>query len=326
MPTLRRKKWLLLVGKILLLAALAWFVRGSLESGLAELQKHQWQPQPAWLALGGVFYLLAMLPSALFMQRLLVATRQPTSTWATLRAFYVSQIGKYTPGKALVVVLRTALLRGPGVENTVVAATVFAETLTSMAVGAFWAAVLLAAMPRPAPLWIVAAVGMFLATGLPTLPQVMQVLLERLGIGRINPTAAEKLGSVSYGNLATGWLTISVGWLVYGLSLWATLRGVGCQEAGAAAALPLHVAATALAVVGGFLTLIPGGILTRELIFLQLLQPVYPQHALVASGMLRLVWLVAEVAMALVLYPCGRRWGAALPEQVPAAEPPTAVP
>jgi uncharacterized membrane protein YbhN (UPF0104 family) len=301
------RKWLLLAGKLAVVAVLAWWVHDSIRKGLEELGKHSWQAQPGWIALSGLLYLAAMFPSALYMQRLLVATGQDAPLPATLRAFYVSQVGKYTPGKAMVVLLRIALLRRPGIEGTVVAAAAFAETLTTMAVGSFWAMVLLIVWHRDSPGLIAAAGAMFLATGLPTLPHVMQWLIRLLGVSRINPTAAEKLGNVPYGTLAAGWLGISLAWPLYALSLWAALRGLG-QDAHVLHDMPLHLTSVALSVVAGFLALIPGGLGVREFVLLKLLLPRYGETvAIVSVGLLRLVWLVAEVLISAILYPCGRR-------------------
>ena len=64
-----------------------------------------------WLVLSGVLYLVAEIPFAWFWYLVLSDTHQQTTLGSTLRAFYVSQAGKYAPGKALVVVLRTVFSR-----------------------------------------------------------------------------------------------------------------------------------------------------------------------------------------------------------------------
>jgi uncharacterized membrane protein YbhN (UPF0104 family) len=73
--------------------------------------------------------------------------------------------------------------------------------------------------------------------------------------------------------------------------------------------LHLDTAAVALAVVGGFVSMIPGGLVAREAALVGLLgrQLGDPGLALIAAAVLRLVWLAAEVAIAGVLYPIGKR-------------------
>ena len=71
----------------------------------------------------------------------------------------------------------------------------------------------------------------------------------------------------------------------------------------------------ALAVVLGFVSMLPAGVGVRDIAMLQLLAPRLEQlvpHqgqllALVAVVVLRLVWLSAEALLAAVLYPLGAR-------------------
>ena len=70
--------------------------------------------------------------------------------------------------------------------------------------------------------------------------------------------------------------------------------------------LTLHTAAVALGVLAGFLTFIPGGLGGREYVHTQLLLPVYgPVAALYSAVVLRVVWLVSEVAVSGLLYLAG---------------------
>jgi uncharacterized membrane protein YbhN (UPF0104 family) len=67
--------------------------------------------------------------------------------------------------------------------------------------------------------------------------------------------------------------------------------------------LPLLTAAVALAMVAGFLSLLPGGIGVRELIVIPLLQPQFGQVvAILSAVLLRIGWMAAELLVAVVLY------------------------
>ena len=67
--------------------------------------------------------------------------------------------------------------------------------------------------------------------------------------------------------------------------------------------LPLLTASVALAMVAGFLSLLPGGIGVRELVVIPLLSPVFGQVAAILSAvLLRLVWMAAEVLVSGILY------------------------
>ena len=303
-----QKRWLLRGAKIAVLALLGWGMHVTLTRAIADLgkpefEKHLWNIRPGWLAAAGAFYLAGMLPTAIFSGRLLIALGQPVTLLCALRAFYISQIGKYVPGKAMVIVLRAGLLGGASIEKTVVTASVFIDTLTTMACGCLLATVaLICTAPQKLDAILVGA-GMLLITGIPAIPAVFARVVRMLGIGRINPGAAERLRGVSGRELALGWLMIAAGWLLQGLSLWAVLRAVGATDDGPLANWPLHTAAAALAVVVGFLTMIPAGFVGREFVLTELMAPVYgPPLAALSALVLRLVWLVAEVLVSCILY------------------------
>jgi uncharacterized membrane protein YbhN (UPF0104 family) len=81
--------------------------------------------------------------------------------------------------------------------------------------------------------------------------------------------------------------------------------------------LPLLTACAALAVVAGFLSLVPAGAGVREYVIMTLLAAEYGAVAAVAAAiLLRLVWMVSEVLVSVILYvavrcknvaPCSQR-------------------
>jgi uncharacterized membrane protein YbhN (UPF0104 family) len=88
-----------------------------------------------------------------------------------------------------------------------------------------------------------------------------------------------------------------------GWSLWATLRAIGVVDLEPIRHLPLLVAAVALAVVAGFASMLPGGLGVRDALLMQLLAPhCGSANALVAAVLVRLVWLVSELAACVILY------------------------
>ncbi len=310
--SLLRHRGLITGAKLAVLVLLAWAVHATLLRALHDLNRpefsrHLWEMQARWLLAAGLLYAGGMLPSAYFSYRLLRALEQPVGLGEVLRAYYVSQIGKYVPGKALVIVLRAGLLDRPEVERTVVAASIFVDTLTSMACGALMAAATLAIAAPQQRLAIVSALGMLAVTGVPAMPRVLARLASWLGVTRINPRATERLRGVPWQTLALGWLCSAVSWLMYGLSLWAVLRAIGASDAGPLAEWPLHTASVALAVVAGFLTFIPAGFVGREFVLTELMAPQYGAAlAALSALLLRLVWLVAEVTVSSILYFAGR--------------------
>ncbi len=225
-----------------------------------------------------------------------------------LRAYYIGHLGKYVPGKAMVVVLRTGLLKSHRVDAAVATISVVYETLTMMAVGGFLASAILLVGFRHEWKLAVLSAGLMLVALLPTLPPVFKRLALLVGIGRRDPGLAERLQTLGLRPLALGWLTIALGWALMGLSLWATLCAMGLGDTLPWRQLPLLTATVSLAMVAGFLSLIPGGALVRESVVLGLLRPeVGEASALVAALLLRLVWLASEIVLSATLFWCGRR-------------------
>jgi uncharacterized membrane protein YbhN (UPF0104 family) len=251
---------------------------------------------------------------AWFWHRTLAALGQPAPWQPTLRAYFMGHIGKYVPGKAMAVVLRVAGVRKWVTSIRIALVTSLLETLTMMAVGAFLAAILSTLVLRLEPRLAAVGLVMAIAAGLPTLPPIAR-RLARIGLRRIKQDSelvnAEmnqvdfdaSLEGINLRLLASGWAAAVLCWTLLGVSLWATLMAVGVGNLRLVEELPRLVAAVAFSVVAGFLSMLPGGLLVRDAILMQLLVPVYGEaNSLVAAVFLRLVWLVTEVAMCGILY------------------------
>ena len=163
------------------------------------------------------------------------------------------------PGKAMVIVLRTGLIHSRQVDTGIAVASVFLETLTMMAVGACIAVPVLAVWFFHDWRFLAVAIVTAVAAGLPTLPPVFSRLAKLLGVGRSSPDVAEKLAGFKYPTLAAGWIIMVVGWIVIGASLWAMLRGLS-YDADWPKLWYRYTAIVAMAVVGGFASMIPGGL------------------------------------------------------------------
>lgn len=299
------KKRLLLAAKILIFALVVWFVRGTLVDAWQQLGEHEWSLKPGWLLAACGLYLLGLLPAGLFWWRILRVCGQSARLGETLRAYYIGHLGKYVPGKAMVVILRAGLIHGRRADPGVAAAGVFAETLTMMAVGACLAAAVLAVQVRDAPELFWGAVGLAVASAAPTIPPVFHRLARLAGVGRSEPAARENLQRLGYATLLGGWIAMLLVWGLLGLSLWATVRALGGAAGGPLEHFSGYLAAVSLAMVAGFLSLIPGGLGVRDVVLLRMtarLLPLGAAEAALAAVMLRLVWLLSELAISAILY------------------------
>lgn len=274
----------------------------------------------AYLLPAGLLYLAAHTIWGTFWVQLLRAHGADVSWPAGLRAYFVSQFGKYVPGKAWVLLLRVGLLRHTGLSPTVIAVTATYETLTSMAAGATIGAILLPWAGLGGEWGTGKAIALVGLAGLPIVLGMLNRLAVRVAAKHRGP-GASRLPNPSLALLARGLFQAMAGWACLGLSLWLTVQALAAEPG----ALTLDdflrdTAAVALAYVVGFVVLFaPGGLGARELLLQQVLEPqVGAGPAAVVAVVLRLVWTAFEVAVAGGVYLLGR------PAALPA--PPATVP
>src|SRR5438045_7088364 len=116
-----RKWWPLL--KALLALAILIAIGRQFVRDLSRPELWQRPLHPGWLVLSGVLYLLGLGFSAVYWYRLLITLGQRPSFLAAVRAHYFGQMGKYLPGKAWALLVRSSVVGGPGTRVGVAAAT-----------------------------------------------------------------------------------------------------------------------------------------------------------------------------------------------------------
>src|SRR5437868_4894811 len=80
--------------------AVGWQFAGLLRS--PELWERPLHPDFGWVAASAALYVLGFSTSAVYWHLLLLALGQrPASVPATLRAYYIGQMGRYVPGKVV---------------------------------------------------------------------------------------------------------------------------------------------------------------------------------------------------------------------------------
>lgn len=273
--------------------------------------------QVPWLILAGAVYLLGWLPSVWFWWELMRRVGGDVSWRSTVRAYYCGHLGKYIPGKAMVLVIRAALVKDHGCRPGLAGLTAAYETVVMMGVGLAVGLALVGGMaaellrnfvPRAGDLLLTrpALLPMaVLAAAVLALPVLSRVLsrsaLFMIGRGE----SANDPVRLSIPLLATGMAAFVLSWAIHGLSLGCAVRAVsgGNFELNM---WPQWMGAVALATSLGFAALVaPGGIGIREAVLMEVLrlQPgITDQQAVAAAVLLRLVWLAAEILAAAVLY------------------------
>ncbi len=264
-----------------------------------------WLAHPSGLLAAGLIYALGMVPGSLFWRQCLRALDQPTHLLTILWAYFYGNLGKYFPGKAMVIILRLAALEPLGIKKTATSITIFMETLTMMSVGGAMAGICMIALNIDWRLTLL-SLGLLAATFLPTFPPLLRFLIPKLQRG-VDPEAlqawAERIDAKLF---IRGWLWLSVTWIAFGLSLLLVMRSLPIANFEHAATSTLVLScfgSCALAVVLGFVSLLPGGAGVRELVLSIVLSPVVgPTAALCGAVWLRVVWLATELLMVALLF------------------------
>jgi uncharacterized membrane protein YbhN (UPF0104 family) len=263
--------------------------------------------RPGPLVLGGGLYLLGLAFWGLVWLLLLRWVGDPLPLGVGTRAYYLAHLGKYAPlGKGWALLLRVMLAVQGGTRTVTAAVTGAYETLTSMASGALLAAALLMLELGGDRNLLWPALGLLALAGVPILPGVFNFLVAR--VSRRFQTEGQEVPRLGVGTLVAGILLTGVGWLLLGASLAATLGAIDPELV----ADPLRVwlrcsAFVSVSYVAGFLAATPGGLGVRELVLQQLLAPTLGVRAVVVVILLRLLWTVAELLIAGVVFWLPRR-------------------
>lgn len=307
-----RRKWVLAVEVALamvIVTAVSWHFRGILK-GIDPAQLPI-RLRFEYLVPAGLLYLLAHLCWSSFWVRLLHYEGVKVSWYVGLRTYYISQFGKYVPGKFLVPLMRMAMLRQHGAHPVPVGVTAVYETLTSMAAGALLGVLFLPALGVLPPQIAQRSTLLFAVAALPLGLGVLNKLAARIAKKKRGPDAMP-LPAPSIFLLAQGLLHGACGYCLLALSLALTIHGLlpNAFEWGTEA-LKVDLAAVSLSYVAGFVIAVaPGGLGARE-IAMQLaltpqLTPAFGQGAaavaVVIALALRLTWTIAEVAAGVPLY------------------------
>ena len=211
---------------LVIVVAVGWTFAGLLKS--PALQARENSVRYEYLLPAGLLYLVCHTLWGTFWVQLLWGQGVAISWFAGVRIYFVSQFGKYVPGKAWVILLRVALLRGQGISPAVIAVTGTYETLTNMAAGAVVGVCFLP--------W--AGLGIefdstkgFALFGLCSIPLVL-VVVNRLGrrvIRKYRGPNARPLPAPTVGLLIQGFAQALVGWTLLALSLWLTVCGIATE-------------------------------------------------------------------------------------------------
>ena len=261
----------------------------------------------ALLFMGALFYAAAMSCFAAYWRQTALGMGGRPSVLEVQRAYFASQLGKYVPGKAWVILIRCALLDNQTTTTPVIIASTFYETLAMMAAGSVLALVGLLVVGDAHPVMLALAGGLTAGLLLAVLPPVFG----RLATWTARPF--QKAGSIpiariTYGAWFQAFRFCIPGWMAMGLSLLAIASSLGISMFSLAGFL-LACGSIALAVVGGFAVLIvPAGLGVREWVMMQTLGPsIGGSNAVLIAILTRVTHVSVELFAAGALYLLGKR-------------------
>ncbi|MGL4942988.1 MAG: lysylphosphatidylglycerol synthase transmembrane domain-containing protein [Thermoguttaceae bacterium] len=313
----RFKSWLVFAVKILIALLVVGWIGFELHRSWGTIVKHQWRPQIGWLVVAAVCYLAAWIPAAFYWLSLLKLWGQTVPLSRAMRAYMIGHLGKYTPGKAMVVVLRAAMVKSETSRASVAAAAVFYETFMMMATGSLLSTFIIFFAFANEPQWLgllACSLAMVAINGGVTIPAFFRYAVLRLGVGRDDEAVQRGLNSLGLKTMLVGAASMSVVWVVLGISLWATICGMGIHVGSLAETLPRFTAAMALSMVTGFVAMMPGGLGVREWVLAQLLTLYFagmtddqrgglaPETiGIIIAAVQRVISILAEIALASVI-------------------------
>lgn len=261
-----------------------------------------------WTRIGiaALIYAMALVPPGLLLRRAVIALDQnalgqnplgqnPRVSTA-IAAQLLGHVGKYVPGKAMVIVLRAGAMAIDGVRPMTTTVAVFVETFIVMAVGAAVAG--LVVFWLPVPVWITATAFLFaLTASIPTLPPILKKVAAKVS----HVDIAQMDSPIGVGLVASGWCVSLISWLLFGASFAILISAIPSPDP-IPPPIELYATATAavsLAMVVGFASLIPGGAGVRELVLATVLGvSLGPAHGLLAAIAHRVLSIVVESIMA----------------------------
>lgn len=306
-PESNRRRWIMRSVRAGIVLVVLLFLGITLQRAWQDLQSNRFHERwnlvdLRWVAASVAMTMVAMLPAAIGWLQTLTSFRQTVPWHVGLHAYLLGHLGKYVPGKAMVLILRVGRIRPYGVEIKPAIVSVFVETLTSVGIGAILGASILIAMQPP--WWIIGlSVGCIVCAAIPLIPEVFRTVIRIVSkskVGRMPPHIAQ---AITWPMMIKTCSWMLIGWLLHGTACWFMLIGL-VHEAELFTALSwlICVGAISLGAVAGFFSMLPGGAIVRELAITWLLATIVSHSdALGLAIVLRVSTLIAELLNVLII-------------------------
>ncbi len=286
----------------------------SIKASLFSFKRVRW-----WIAVSSIpISCFSLFPAGIYWWLTLRQFGRSVPFVPTMSAYTVGGLGKYVPGKAMVLILRSAAMQKEGVPIAVSLVSIFIETLMMLAAGGGLGTLALSSLSIPNWLrWIL--VGTSIVSIIPILPPIFNRLLRFISQYRHFKLPKKLAEAMTWRFVGEGWLLSLLGQLVMGASLWViceSMRGMSAGDSSGALVdsvsnwrlLVACFAATSMGFVIGFLSMLPGGAGARELAVTLVLAPVLGYApALAAAVLFRVSALLGDLITSLIFWLLERR-------------------
>jgi uncharacterized membrane protein YbhN (UPF0104 family) len=259
-----------------------------------------------FLFMGALLYTVAMFLFAAYWRRVALSMGGDPGRLEIQRAYFSSQLGKYIPGKAWVILIRCALLDNQTTPTAVTIASTFYETLAMMAAGSVLALATLRGAGNAKPTMLTLAGGLTVGLLLAVLPPVFGRLTT--WAARLQKSGSIPVTTITYSTWFQSFYYCIPGWVTAGLSLLAIMGSLGISTFNFAGFM-LACGSIALAMAGGFAVMIvPAGLGVREWVMMQSLGPaIGASNAVLVAILTRITHVSAELFVGGCLYLFGTR-------------------
>lgn len=295
----------------LILLAVSWYFYDKLRK--PELWSGSIHFRVEWLIPSALLYVFAQFVWGVFSVVLLWDQGGSVSMASGLRAYFVSQFGKYVPGKVWVILIRVQMLGNIGISKMAVGIAATYESLTAMSAGALIGFLLLPTLASEQTNIQGTSIYWVAPFALAPIGLVgLNRFVNRVNRWRKGPDAPQ-LPRVKLHMVLLGLCTSMLGWALLGVSLWLCVNGLNAETLPFTGDRLLRlIAINAVAYVIGFLAVMMpagGGIREIALQFLLTLElmAIMPKEqgealAAVTAIVLRLLWTMGEMLTAGLLY------------------------
>jgi uncharacterized membrane protein YbhN (UPF0104 family) len=297
----RLPAWVTGLIRIALTVVVTWFILDRIGLGLEdfrELDAGEWRPSWGWLAAATALLLVTNLLAAVLWGLMVRDLGGPRVTpGASVRVYFLSNLGRYIPGKVWQIAGMAYLGRAEGVPPaTATAAAILCQAFTLAGAALFGTGALIAGQGRLRDAGIVALGVIVLGLGVAMIPAVHRRLVglwKRTG-GQAVP-GEPRIGVTFPARWTGAYLVV---WMVQGGAFW--LLALSFGQAGSLWTLgPAYAAAYLF---GYLVFFAPAGIGVRESFLIAFLQPVVGPGAAGALAVIARLWsTVVEVVPAAIV-------------------------